>query len=221
MRRPAALRGGDVGQPDQVRGDARQEPDLPAEPHRFLQAFPRRVQPTGDVLRDAQVPQRVRLRQLVAGPRRQLERAFQGGHRGVVVVSYHLVVRADPEQRLPFAARVAELLVELRRTREQLKLARVLVLLRDVPGVHDPAAGQGEIGLDRVQVPFGRRQRAAVATHDGAFIEQSRPLDPIRRIHRRPSPVSPSVAGREFSAAARGHRRTKPGVAAVTAERRG
>jgi hypothetical protein len=87
-----------------------------------------------------------------------------------VVPPDDLVEAADPEQRLGFTAHVAEPPGQLRRPLEQRQLARilagpirVLVPLLKETRVHDPAAGQGEIGFDRVQRPVSFGQRAGLA----------------------------------------------------------
>jgi hypothetical protein len=73
----ASVGGGDVGQPDQVRGHAGQEPDLPAQPGRLLQPLTRAVQTPGPVLGDAQVPKRLRHRAHVAGCVCEFARPFK------------------------------------------------------------------------------------------------------------------------------------------------
>ena len=104
---PAAFRGGDVDQPHQVGGSAGHEPDLPPQPQRLLQPLARRVQPAGLVLRDPEVPERVGLRQLVAGLCGELQGPFEGGDRGTLVVPDDLVEAADPEQSLALPARAS------------------------------------------------------------------------------------------------------------------
>src|SRR5438270_12244090 len=54
-----AVPGGNVSQPNQVRGYTRHEPDIPAQPHRLLQPLTCPVQPPCAVLGDAQVPKRL------------------------------------------------------------------------------------------------------------------------------------------------------------------
>jgi hypothetical protein len=49
--------------------------------------------------------------------------------------------------------------------------------------VDDSATGQAEVSLDRVQFPFGRRQRSHIATEDGKFVEQPGTFDPFIRVH--------------------------------------
>jgi hypothetical protein len=51
--------------------------------------------------------------------------------------------------------------------------------------MNDPAAGQGQIGLDGVQFPVSYRQRAGIASEDGTFVQQPGPLDSLVRAHRR------------------------------------
>jgi hypothetical protein len=53
----APLRCGDVGQPDQIQGDAGQPADLPPQPRRLLQMLPRRVQPSSAMIGDAEMAQ--------------------------------------------------------------------------------------------------------------------------------------------------------------------
>src|SRR6185295_703446 len=187
-----AVPGGNVSQPHQVRGYARHEPDIPAQPHRFLQPLPRRVQPARAVLGDAQVPEHLGHGPLVTDLRRELVRLLKNRNRGVVVLPNDLMEAADPEQRLTLAAHIAELAVQLRRPLEQRQFARVLgqpllflVELHKESGVNDPATGQGKISLDRVQFPIGGRQCAGIATVNGAFVEQPGAFDPVFRAHRR------------------------------------
>src|ERR1700730_8308381 len=108
-----AVPGGYVSQPHQVRGYARHEPDIPAQPHRFLQPLACRVQPTCAVLGDAQVPERLGHGPLVTDLRPKLVRLLENGNRGVVVLPNDLMEAADPEQRLTLAAHIAELAIQL------------------------------------------------------------------------------------------------------------
>jgi hypothetical protein len=43
--------------------------------------------------------------------------------------------------------------------------------------MHDPATSQGEIRLDRVQIPVGLRQHVGIAAENGAFVEPPGSLD--------------------------------------------
>jgi hypothetical protein len=47
--------------------------------------------------------------------------------------------------------------------------------------MNDPTTSQGEVGLDRVQLPLGYRQCARIATEDRPFVEQPGPFDPDRK----------------------------------------
>ena len=92
---------------------------------------------------------------VVAGLLRQLAGAFKDRNRRPVVAPDDLVEAADPEQRFALAAHVGEAAVQFRRALEEGELARirccllgVLVPLPEESRVHDPAAGQGKIGLD-------------------------------------------------------------------------
>jgi hypothetical protein len=112
---------------------------------------------------------------------------------------YHLVERADPEQRLALAANVPEHLIEPRRTLEQRQLLWVLLAHLKESRMKDPATGQREIGLDCVQFPLGDRKCTGIPTEDGAFVEQPGPFDPFVRTHRRPrlpESLSPSNMAR-------------------------
>ena len=73
----------------------------------------------------------------------------------------------------------------MRRPLEQRQLVRVLIWLLQESRVNDPATGQGQIGLDRVQVPVGCRQGAPVAAEDSALVEQPGLLESFLRAHRR------------------------------------
>jgi hypothetical protein len=166
----AALCKGDVDQPDHVRGNAGQQAEFPAQPNRLFQLLARRVQPTGGMLRNAQVPQRFGHCLLVADLCRQLQGPLKNGNRGVVVAPDDLVEAANPEQRLSLTAHVTERLIEVRGALEQLQLMRILGRLLRIlgsllkePAVNDPAAGQGQIGLDRIQFQIGYRQRELCA----------------------------------------------------------
>ena len=122
----AALGSRDVGQPDHVGGHARQSPNLLPQPRRRLQQFARLVEAAGHVCRDAQVPQRFGLGQLVADLRGQLARLFQFRNGGLVVTPDDLVETADPEQGLGLAASVTQRPVRLGRAFKQRQLSRIL-----------------------------------------------------------------------------------------------
>jgi hypothetical protein len=49
--------------------------------------------------------------------------------------------------------------------------------------VDDPATGQGQIGLNPVQLAPGGWQRAPVALEQGALVEQPGSLDALIRAH--------------------------------------
>jgi hypothetical protein len=53
------------------------------------------------------------------------------------------------------------LLIELRRALEQRKLGGILDPCVEEAGVQDAAAGQGQIGLDRIQLSLSGRKSAA------------------------------------------------------------
>ncbi|HMD25197.1 MAG TPA: hypothetical protein VKH61_13935 [Streptosporangiaceae bacterium] len=157
------------------------------------------------MLGDAQVPQRLGHRALVADLCRQPARAFKDRHRGLIVTPDDLVEAADPEQRLGLAAHVREVAVQLGGALKQHKLSRildsplgVLVQLPEESRVNDPAARQGEIGLYPVQFAVRGRQRAHVAVEDCALVKQSGAFNPVFRAHRRlrpPRPRSSQITG--------------------------
>lgn len=190
-RIPAAvLSRGDVGQPDQVRGHTRQGTDLPAQPRRLLQALARLVKSPGPVCRDAEMPQGLRLRLLVADGRREVAGPLQIRNCGGVVAPNDLPNAADPEQRLGLATHIAQRLIQLSRVLEQRQLGWVLDRqgpnagpLVEEPRMQDPAAGERRIGLHRVQVPFGTRQRSDVAGEHGLLVEHPGPFDPLVAAH--------------------------------------
>src|SRR4051812_37741545 len=129
------------------------------------------------MLRDRQVSHCVGHRELVANLRRELAGAFKARNSGVVAPRY-LMEAADPEQRLGLAVRIAELLIELHRALEQRQFRRILGPLVEEAGVQNAAAGQSEVGLDRVQLSLSGCQSSAVATEDGPFVQLPGPLDP-------------------------------------------
>ncbi|GAA3407677.1 hypothetical protein GCM10018952_02050 [Streptosporangium vulgare] len=49
--------------------------------------------------------------------------------------------------------------------------------------MHDPAAGQRETGLDRVQLPVGHLQHPGLTVEDRAFVEHPRPFESFLRAH--------------------------------------
>ncbi len=192
---PAAFRRGDIGQAHEVRGDARHEPEFPAQLHRFLQPRTRGIQPAGPVLGDAQVPQRIGHRPLVAGRPASSQDRFSTGTavslsprttwwkqpaqnsaspspRSLPSPRYSSVARSDKHQ---FA-------------RVRGELVRGLVGLREESHVHHLAASNGKIGLNPVQFPVGGRQHAGIAAVDDAVTKQSGLADSIFRAHRRLRP---------------------------------
>lgn len=50
--------------------------------------------------------------------------------------------------------------------------------------MQDPAAGDGQSGLDRVEFTVGRIQGAGLALEQRALVEQPGALDPVRRVLR-------------------------------------
>jgi hypothetical protein len=48
--------------------------------------------------------------------------------------------------------------------------------------VDEPAAGQGQVGLDRVEFPAGSDQRARITFEEGTLVEQPGPFDPVIRV---------------------------------------
>ena len=58
-------------------------------------------------------------------------------------------------------------------------LGEILVPPLEEARVDDPAARQGEIGFDRIQLPIGFRQRGGIAPENRAFVEQPGPLDSL------------------------------------------
>ena len=54
--------------------------------------------------------------------------------------------------------------------------------------MNDPAAGQGQIGLDGVQFPVGYRQHAGIAAEDEAFVAQPGPFDSFILLIAAPHP---------------------------------
>jgi hypothetical protein len=106
---------------------------------------------------DAQVPQGLGHRRLIADLRGQFERPLQHGNRGVVVAPHELVAAAHPEQRRSLASHIAARPAELRRALEQRQLLRVftsllgvLLPLHEEPAVDHAAPGQRQTSLDGV-----------------------------------------------------------------------
>jgi len=203
----AAVGGGDVRETDQVRGHARQQAELSAQPSGLLQPLAGGRQPAGPVLGDAQVPQRFRYRVLGPGLFRQRQRSLEDRDRGLVVAPDDLVEAADPEQRLGLAAYVGQTSVELGRALEQHELALVLgrltgigVELHEEPRVDDPSPGESETCFDPVELAIGGRQRILVAGKDSALVQQPGVLDPVAGAHRRlrSQPYSPRALTRPW-----------------------
>ncbi|GIF45914.1 hypothetical protein Afe04nite_04530 [Asanoa ferruginea] len=182
-----ALRERDVGQPDQIGGDAGRHPGLAPQPRRLLQQMSRGVEPAAGVLGDAEVPQHVGQHQPVAGRLDELARPLERRHGGGVVVPDELVEDADPEQRLALAASVAERPEQLRRPFEERQLMWIFPLgLQETP-VHHPATGQRQRRFDAVEFALGDGQAAVVSREGHLLVEQFGPLDRI--VHVRQTPV--------------------------------
>ncbi|HEV8460869.1 MAG TPA: hypothetical protein VGQ38_09185 [Gaiellaceae bacterium] len=128
---------------------------------------------------DAQVPKGVRLGERVAGLRREVVRAFQRRNRGAVVASDDLVEATDPEQRLAFAAQIAEISILLCSSLEQCQLACILDPAFEKPCVRDSTARQGDVSLYRIKSLRCARQPAGISAEDSAFIEQPGSLEPL------------------------------------------
>jgi hypothetical protein len=131
------------------------------------------------MLGDAQVPERVRPGERVASLRRELVRAFKRRNRRAVVASDNLMEATDPEQRLAFAAQIAEPSIEQCSTLEQRQLACILDLAFEKPCMHDSTARQGDISLDRIKFLLRARKRAGISAEDDTFIKQPGPLEPL------------------------------------------
>lgn len=180
----AALRSSDVDESNQICCNPRHQVNLAAQAHRLLQPVARRVESTGSVLRDTQMPQRLGQRPLVVDPRGKVAGPFKRGNGHRVVVADNLVKATFPEERLCLPTLIIERLIQLRRVLEQGQLARILDASIEISGMQNLAPSHGKVGLKGVQVSFSGAEAAGIAIKDGALVKRSSPINPIFRSQR-------------------------------------
>jgi hypothetical protein len=158
-------------------------PELPTQPHRLQQLLVPGSTPAGSQIRKPQVAYDVRHQQPVVQLRSKLVRALEQRLGGRRIVADHLVVEGEAEQRLRLTPDTALRGVERHGPLEQLQLARVRLPVEQELRVQQPAAGQREIRLDRVQHLMSLDHRRRIGAENGVLVKLVCPVESIHAPH--------------------------------------